>query len=243
MKSVIVATLLTSAAAFAPASHRATAPAATSLAVVDNKFSTEIGAQAPLGFWDPMGFLQAEDQSQFDWIREAEIKHGRIAMLATVGYLTTYSGVRIPGMEDVPTGFAVFDKSLYTSDLALANVRWTVATILILELVLVKDANYIAKHPGDYLNGFGKVRWDPKPEDYKRSQRAKELNNGRAAMMGILGLMVHEKLGNVDELLPWLTKGAATVATTVAAVAAPVAAVVEPVAAVAEPVAAAVAEL
>merc|ERR1719491_1057213 len=235
MKSFIVATLLASAVAFAPASNRATAPAATSLAAIDNKFSNEIGAQPPLGFWDPMGFLQAEDQSQFDWIREAEIKHGRISMLATVGYLTTYTGVRIPGMEDVPTGFAVFDKSLYTSDLALANVRWTIATVLILELVLVKDANYVSKFPGDYLNGFGKVRWDPKPEDYKRSQRAKELNNGRAAMMGILGLMVHEKLGNVDDLLPMFTKGATAVATTATAVAAPVAAVVE---AVAEPVAA-----
>ncbi len=33
-------------------------------------------------------------------------------------------------------------------------------------------------------------------------KRAIELNNGRAAQMGILGLMVHEKLGNVDQLLP-----------------------------------------
>ena len=29
-----------------------------------------------------------------------------------------------------------------------------------------------------------------------------ELNQGRAAQMGILGLMVHEKLGNVDAILP-----------------------------------------
>jgi hypothetical protein len=28
------------------------------------------------------------------------------------------------------------------------------------------------------------------------------LNNGRAAMMGILGLMVHEQLGNLDSILP-----------------------------------------
>jgi hypothetical protein len=33
-------------------------------------------------------------------------------------------------------------------------------------------------------------------------KRAIELNQGRAAQMGILGLMVHEKLGNVDNLLP-----------------------------------------
>ena len=208
MKQFIVATLLTSAAAFAPAGHRAAAPGvATSVAASNNKFANEIGTQAPLGFWDPMGFLSAEDQSQFDWIREAEIKHGRIAMLAVTGYLTTYAGVRLPGMEDVPCGFGVFDKSLYTSDLAQTNIWWTVVTFLTLELVIVKDANYVAKHPGDYLNGFGTVRWDSKPEALKRSSREKELNNGRAAMMGILGLMVHEQLGNVDSLLPWLSKG------------------------------------
>jgi hypothetical protein len=31
-----------------------------------------------------------------------------------------------------------------------------------------------------------------------------ELNQGRAAQMGMLALMVHDKLGNVNDLLPWL---------------------------------------
>lgn len=34
-------------------------------------------------------------------------------------------------------------------------------------------------------------------------KRAIELNNGRAAQMGILALMVHEKLGNLDQILPF----------------------------------------
>ena len=33
-----------------------------------------------------------------------------------------------------------------------------------------------------------------KTEEQKESKRAIELNNGRAAMMGILALMIHEKL-------------------------------------------------
>jgi len=36
----------------------------------------------------------------------------------------------------------------------------------------------------------------------KMRKRSIELNNGRAAQMDTLGLMVHEKLGNVDNLLP-----------------------------------------
>ena len=198
MKSCILATtLIASAAAFAPTQK---AGPITSLSASTNKFAGEIGAQAPLGFYDPMGFLASEDQIQFDWIREAEIKHGRISMLAVVGYLTTYFGVRIPGMEDIPSGFGVFDISLYKSDLAVANVEWTLGTLLILETVFVKDAYLLAEHPGDYLNGLKIGRWDSRPDAYKIDQRAKELNNGRAAMMGILGLMVHESLGNVATL-------------------------------------------
>ena len=44
--------------------------------------------------------------------------------------------------------------------------------------------------------------WDKFDDATKLKKRAIELNNGRAAQMGILGLMVHEKLGNVDQLLP-----------------------------------------
>ena len=44
--------------------------------------------------------------------------------------------------------------------------------------------------------------WENLTPAEKLSKRAIELNNGRAAMMGILALMVHEKLGNLDLLLP-----------------------------------------
>ena len=68
-------------------------------------FSKELGAQAPLGFFDPQGFLKDADQEQFDRFREVELKHGRISMLAVTGYLTTASGYRFPNFpEDVPAG-------------------------------------------------------------------------------------------------------------------------------------------
>ena len=62
-----------------------------------------------------------------------------------------FSGVRIEGMEEIPCGFAVFDKSLYTTDLARANVIWTIVTIVILETALVKDAYGWAEFPGKIL--------------------------------------------------------------------------------------------
>ena len=44
-------------------------------------------------------------------------------------------------------------------------------------------------------NGFIDFGWDKFTPEQKLKKRTIELNQGRAAMMGILGLMVHEQLG------------------------------------------------
>jgi len=221
---IIFANLLALTAAFAPNQKAHTSVAALSSTTKDvaieapfkvedveetpaaarteNKYANEIGTQAPLGFFDPLGVLSSENDMQFQWWREAEIKHGRISMLAVVGYITTYAGYRIPGCEDIPFGFEVFDKGFWpTGSLAATNLYWTFSTILILETAIMKDAYDMAEHPGDYRNGVGKGRWDFRSEEYKIDQRAKELNNGRAAMMGMFGIAVHESMGNIDEIL------------------------------------------
>merc|ERR1712072_795795 len=70
-------------------------------------FEGEIGVQAPVGFWDPLGFAAEGDKDFFLRRREVEIKHGRISMLATIGYII--------GMfyQDGLTGSAWGDWSLY----------------------------------------------------------------------------------------------------------------------------------
>ena len=73
MKLTLLASLLATAAAFAPASHKATS---TAMQAAD--FSEELGVQPPLGLWDPLGLLNGADQERFDRLRYVEIKHGRI---------------------------------------------------------------------------------------------------------------------------------------------------------------------
>lgn len=76
----------------------------------------EIGVQPPLGYFDPLGFLAAGDQQTFDRLRKAEIKHGRIAMLAIVGHMVTTAGWRCAGdiaygipFSSVKNGLAAFN--------------------------------------------------------------------------------------------------------------------------------------
>ena len=62
-RSIVLALSLTAASGFmgAPVAHRA----ARSSSTMKMAFETEIGAQQPLGFWDPLGLLENADQVTF----------------------------------------------------------------------------------------------------------------------------------------------------------------------------------
>merc|ERR1719359_642743 len=47
------------------------------------------GVTEPLGFWDPLGFCEAEDltEGKLKFYRECELKHGRLGMLAALGFV------------------------------------------------------------------------------------------------------------------------------------------------------------
>ena len=54
-------------------------------------FENELGVQAPVGFWDPVGFTSDGDVAAFKRRRSVELKHGRISMMATMGALIAIS--------------------------------------------------------------------------------------------------------------------------------------------------------
>merc|ERR1712190_370808 len=51
-------------------------------------FESELGVQAPVGFRDPLGLSKDGNSEVFRRRRVTEIKHGRVSMLATMGYIT-----------------------------------------------------------------------------------------------------------------------------------------------------------
>jgi hypothetical protein len=193
MKTVILASLLASACAFAPAQQKAASTTALNLDV-----SKAIGVQAPLGYFDPlnmMGDAKTVDEEHFNRLRYVELKHGRIAMLGVVGFLTTYAGVRFPGAQDMPSGWAALS--------AIPGMVWAqmLFTIAMMEMAN-RDSTGKGEFAGDFRNGALDFGWDKLDDATKTRKRAIELNQGRAAQMGLLGLMVHDAMGNVADILP-----------------------------------------
>jgi|EP00979_Chaetoceros_neogracilis_P005742 hypothetical protein len=188
---LILATLLTSAAAFAPSQVAQTTTAL-------NAFESELGVQAPLGFFDPLGLLDDADQERFDRLRYVELKHGRICQLAFLGNIITRAGYHLPGnidsagtaFDSIPNGWAA------VGAIPEAGLLQIISFVGLLELFVMKDITG-GEFPGDFRNESLDFGWDTFDEETKLSKRGIELNNGRAAQLGILGLMVHEQLGGV----------------------------------------------
>jgi light-harvesting complex I chlorophyll a/b binding protein 1 len=173
----------------------------------------EVGVLPPLGRWDP---LQIREQGPERYRRfvEMEIKHGRLAMAGFLGVLTTYSGVRFPGylstsenikFSDIPGG-------AISSWAALPTAAWFQIVIFI----TFCEVNFLKqdpeKEPGNVVPDG--IPWARYPDGYdvwlgdgstkqvgedelilgRTWKLNAERNNGRAAMMGMTGLIIHEAL-------------------------------------------------
>jgi light-harvesting complex I chlorophyll a/b binding protein 1 len=191
--AIVASSLLlgSAAAAFAPpASQQKTV---TTTSRLQASFDNEIGAANLSGntmCWDPLNFVTGQDQATFDKFRACEIKHGRIAQLAVLGYATTWhTDFRFPGCEGFPGGHAA------VLEIPPADLLGPILAICgALEFAAFKQK--AGSFPGDMGGGTVPVGFGPlftKGLDQMKL-RKQELYNGRAAMMGWTTLLVHEQL-------------------------------------------------
>jgi len=163
---------------------------------------SDIGVTPPLGLFDPLGFL-SRGPDAYRRYQEIEIKHGRLAMAATLGVIVTEAGVRFPGYlsisQDVSFGSVEGSLGGAWEGVPLAGWAQIVALIAALDIAVFRqDASYPA---GDCVQDLP-IDWvrydDPAVKTFKLNA---ERNNGRAAMFGIIGMISHTALGE-DALFP-----------------------------------------
>jgi light-harvesting complex I chlorophyll a/b binding protein 1 len=189
-KSAVVAlALLESASAFQ-------APAMKPLSSVKSvqMFSEgDIGVLPPLGVYDPLGLIGTRNMARYEVM---EIKHGRAAMLGFLHVILIEAGLRFPTADcsAAPAG-------LFASLDAMPTAGWLqimVTTCMMETGYFLFDAQGADKEAGD-IGGEAWVRYDdPSTKAFKLNA---ERQNGRAAMLGITGCLLHELLG-ADALYP-----------------------------------------
>ena len=139
-----------------------------------------MGSEA--GF-DPLGF---SDYFDMKWLREAEIKHGRTSMLATVGFVAQQF-VTLPGMEhcdnanDAPAAAG------------LSSMLQIVFWMGVLEFWTNKGNVTMETMFSDPKRVPGELGFDPMGLNGQNNpdMQMKEIANGRLAMLAIGGMIHH----------------------------------------------------
>merc|ERR1712032_456107 len=160
-------------------------------------FENELGVQAPVGFWDPLGLTKDGDVESFKRRRATELKHGRVSMIACMGYIVPeffhWSGKLSPSKDlnfaDIPNGLSAISKVP-----AAGVLQWFVFCGLIEKGLFVHDDS---RAPGDFANGgvLGVPNGSTLPAGEGRNRKLNaEIANGRLAMFAIIGMFYQDGL-------------------------------------------------
>jgi len=186
-----------------------------------------------VGYWDPLNLAGGEfwDQSQeatIGFLRHAEIKHGRVAMAAFVGYIVQANGIHFPWKTTL-SGITYDDIAAAGGPADQWDALPTGAKLQIILFVgfleLLSENNYVLAASGNthYMRGgkpgaFPSLKkviphpipfelFDPfgfqkgKSDEWKSDKLRAEINNGRLAMLGIMAFLAESKVpGSVPAL-------------------------------------------
>jgi hypothetical protein len=182
MKSVIFASALATAAAFAPA-HVGPSTVALSamsksipfLTVPEKLDGSMVG---DMGF-DPMGL--SDIQTDLRYARWAELKHGRVCMLAVLGMVWQEYGPHLPG-----AAYATTDPFEAISSVGFGSNVQTLFAIGVVELANWEETFNGSSRPG-VLSGWEGSGWANLSEKDKQKRFEQEIVHCRLAMIAFIG--------------------------------------------------------
>jgi len=168
----------------------------------------ETGGSEP---WDPMGFSKLYDRN-FDfnmvmtyphvqWLREAEVKHGRVCMLAFVGMIVQQFA-HIPGYPAEPDWLRALD-ACYQEKLPTLGLIQISLFCMLVEGRWYPEGAWVGqmdREPGDL--GFDPLKLTKKPGFDFKTMQLRELKNGRLAMIGVASVAANH---TIPGSVPFLT--------------------------------------
>lgn len=187
----VLSTILASASAFAPSASKAANTAVQ--ASVWDEYDGGVDFLGREFKYDPLGLADTYEPFR-PWFRECEIRHGRTAMLAVVGFITT-DFARLPGdaysFESIPKTIDAHDALLKGPMYQL--LLWIGLFDLIVTVPAVQAIGTGDREPGDFAFGASFMGTDPAKIKQRKVQ---ELLHGRLAMCAVGGIATQSILND-----------------------------------------------
>merc|ERR1719145_164967 len=164
-----------------------------------------LGAFAPFGYWDPWGLSTECTEGQLAYIREAELKHGRICMIGTLGIFVQEKwhplfGGNIDGTAVATVGRVEYNQFWPAILLACGGIEFLSSVGRAEKIDDSGDRTDIARNtpelkpgltPGDVgFDPFDLMRKNGAVEGYKMQER--EIAHARLAMIAWFGMVAQE---------------------------------------------------
>lgn len=147
-----------------------------------------LGADGPeLKKFDPLKF-SSKSPEWLPFFREAELKHGRIAMLATVGYIFA-DFVKLPGEVHQVSSLEAHNAAVASG--AMIQILGWVSLLEIISIPAVRNLGKSDRAPGNF--SFDPLGLGRKPADLAKYE-VNELKNGRLAMLAFSGIVTASAL-------------------------------------------------
>jgi len=213
--SLVVSLLLPAASAFV--TPKSIAASKTSIAndlngwqPDPNEFAFGLpGALDPVGNFDPLNISENTSLSQMKQYREAETTHGRVAMLAVIGFLVTEAPLSFHPLfnaagRDIGPAIRHLDEVRATAPFFFEALALVIGGLELTRALkgwetpgndeekILKDDYY----PGDI--GFDPLNLKPDNFDEFAIMSTKELQHGRLAMLGIAGIVAQELVNSKE---------------------------------------------
>merc|ERR1719265_171206 len=151
------------------------------------------GVTGPVGYFDPVGISSRVPEGLLMFYREAELKHGRVCMLAILGLIVGERHDFVPLLGDgIPLDKPAFLLGTpYVQETAIAKF-WplVLSSFGLFEVAWLNSDEKKERAPGDY--GWDPLGLQPKDATKLKELANKELNNGRLAMLASAGWIAQE---------------------------------------------------